>query len=194
MGSFGKLVQRAFDRFDQVKVDQLKGEFAGFDFRKVQDIIQDRQQSVRTGANGFGKLTLLRGKIAIEQEAGHANDTVHRRPNLMAHVREELALCAVCRFGGQLGVLQFHFGTFALGDVDHHCANRLWFRLLSHEGKVRNLPVTEFAWDSVCLSAQFEIQKGLARSEHLLVKGFENVSQMRHNFANGFAIVITFPV
>ena len=43
VGPFGQEVQRAFDRFNQIKVEQIKDEFAGFDFGKVQDVIQDRQ-------------------------------------------------------------------------------------------------------------------------------------------------------
>ena len=79
-------------RFNQIKVEHLKGEFAGFDFGKIQDVIDDRQQSVRTGANGFGKLALLRVEVAVEQQTGHADDAVHRRADLVAHIGQELAL------------------------------------------------------------------------------------------------------
>jgi hypothetical protein len=91
--------------------------------------IQDNQQSVRTGADGFGELALQRVEVAVEQEVGHADDAVHGRPDLMAHVREELAFCAVCRFGGQVSVIQPHFGTFLLCDFGYHRADS--FRLFS---------------------------------------------------------------
>ena len=107
----------------------------------------------------------------------------------MAHVAEELALCTVSRFGDRLGIIQLHFGTFTHSDFGHHGADCLWLRLLSHQGEVRNLPVSELAWTSVCLSTQFEVKNGRARSEHPMVKRLENVGQLRNNLANGFTIV-----
>jgi hypothetical protein len=38
----------------------------------------------------------------VEDEFGHADDAIHRRANLMAHVREELALRPIRGFRGFL--------------------------------------------------------------------------------------------
>ena len=35
------------------------------------------------------------GRVAVKQEAGHTDDAVHGRPDLVAHVGEELAFGAV---------------------------------------------------------------------------------------------------
>ncbi len=40
-------------------------------------------------------------QVGVEQECGHADDAVHRRADLVAHVGEELALRRVRRLGLQ---------------------------------------------------------------------------------------------
>jgi hypothetical protein len=42
----------------------------------------------------FGEPALLRFQPGVQQQAGHADDGVHRGANLMAHGGEELALGA----------------------------------------------------------------------------------------------------
>ncbi len=55
--------------------------------------------------------------VGVEHEIGHADDAVHRRADLVAHVRQELALGLVGGLGGVLGRAQFGFRLVALGDV-----------------------------------------------------------------------------
>ena len=50
---------------------------------------------------------LVRREIGLERERRHADDAVHRRPDLVAHVGQELALRAVGRFSGLFGLRQF---------------------------------------------------------------------------------------
>jgi len=75
---------------------------------------------------------------AAQREGGHAHDGVHRGAQLVAHVGEESALCAVggfggvpafCQFFGARGhelfevmaiLLEFGFGLLARGDVAQH--------------------------------------------------------------------------
>ncbi len=40
----------------------------------------------------LGDLALLRTQAGVEKQAGHADDAVHRRADLVAHVGQELAL------------------------------------------------------------------------------------------------------
>ena len=40
----GHDVQGAFDRFDQIEIDDFKGHFACFDFGEIQNIVDDRQK------------------------------------------------------------------------------------------------------------------------------------------------------
>ena len=44
-------------------------------------------------------LALLGGELGVERQLGHADDAVHRRADLVAHVGEKLALGVVRRFG-----------------------------------------------------------------------------------------------
>ena len=46
------------------------------------------------------RLALLRGERGVEDQLGHAEDRVHRRADLVAHVGEELALGAIRRLRG----------------------------------------------------------------------------------------------
>src|SRR2546425_4338915 len=62
---------------------------AGFYLREVENVIDNRQERFATGANGLGKFSLFCIKVCIEEEARHPNHAVHRRANLVAHVREE---------------------------------------------------------------------------------------------------------
>jgi len=65
-------------------------------------------------------------QFAVQQQPGHAQDTVHGRPNLMAHVGEKLALGAIGCVGGllrpvqillQFGSLREFAGQFAFGSA-----------------------------------------------------------------------------
>ena len=53
-------------------------------------------------------LALFGGERRVERELGHADDAVQRRPDLVAHVGEELALRLVRFLGDARGVDQLH--------------------------------------------------------------------------------------
>ena len=50
-------------------------------------------------ADRLGEVALLGVERRVEQQAGHADDGVHRRADLVAHVRQERALGLVGRLG-----------------------------------------------------------------------------------------------
>ena len=50
------------------------------------------EQRLGRRLHGGQAVPLLGGQVAVEGELGHADDAVHRRADLVAHVREELAL------------------------------------------------------------------------------------------------------
>ena len=52
-------------------------------------------------------LALFGREVGVQHEIGHADDAVHRRPDLVAHVGEELALRAVGGLSGISGRSQF---------------------------------------------------------------------------------------
>jgi hypothetical protein len=60
---------------------------------------------------------LIRRQLGIEREVRHADDAVHRRADLMAHVGEELAFGAARLLGGLARVQRFLLGELAIGAV-----------------------------------------------------------------------------
>ena len=54
-----------------------------------------------------------RRQVGVEGQLGHADDAVHGRADLVAHVGQELALGPVGGLGGVLGLAQFLLGPLA---------------------------------------------------------------------------------
>jgi hypothetical protein len=65
---------------------------------------------------------LVHGELAVEHEVRHADDAVHRRPDLVAHVREKLALRAAGLHRAVAGVHQFMVARLELGGARVHRA------------------------------------------------------------------------
>src|SRR6185436_15726010 len=72
--------------------DLLDLELARLDLREVEDLVQQSQQRARIGPHGFELFALLDAEVRVERHVGHADDDVHRRSELVAHVGEELRL------------------------------------------------------------------------------------------------------
>ena len=63
-------------------------------------------------------LALLRGERGVQGQVGHAEDAVHGRADLVAHVGQEHALGPVGGLGRLLGPAQLLLGLLLAGDVD----------------------------------------------------------------------------
>ena len=83
----------------ELEGEWLEAQAAGLDLRDVEDVVDDVQQRLGRRSHQVQRLALLRAQVAVEQQRRHAHDAVHRRPDLVAHVREELALGAVRLLG-----------------------------------------------------------------------------------------------
>ena len=57
------------------------------------------------------------GQPGLEQQLGHADDAVHRRADLVAHLGQERALRVAGRLGRLARQAQRFFAALALGDV-----------------------------------------------------------------------------
>jgi SAM-dependent methyltransferase len=77
----------------------LELDLARFYLREIENVVDDGQQRFAGPADDLDILDLLTGERRVEQQGRHADDAVHRRADLMAHVREEL------RFGAR-GLLE----------------------------------------------------------------------------------------
>ena len=89
-------VERALDTRPEIDRLLLELELARLDLRVVEDVVDHVEQRVSARADHLGELALLGGQLRPEEEAGHADHGVHRRPDLVAHRGEEGAL-RLCR-------------------------------------------------------------------------------------------------
>ncbi len=98
----------SFDGQAQVERAGLDRQLAGLDLGEVEDVVDDGEQRLPRTAHRVGILALLRGKFRVQQQAGHADYSIHRRADLMAHVGQEFGLVPAGGFRLVLGVMQFH--------------------------------------------------------------------------------------
>ena len=67
-------------------------DLAGFDFRKVENIVDQVQQTDAIALKDIHTLLLFGSQRGAGQHVGHPDDGVQRRPNLMAHGGQKIAL------------------------------------------------------------------------------------------------------
>ena len=95
------------DRVPEVERDFLHLDLLGLDFREVENVVDDRHERIGRRLDRFHVLALVGGEIGFESQLGHAENAVHRRPDLVAHVGQEFALGPVGLAGLALGLFQF---------------------------------------------------------------------------------------
>ena len=81
----------------EVELDLLERELARLDLGEVEDVVDDPEQALGRGGHALRELLLLVVELGVQQQGGEADDAVHRRPDLVAHVGEELRLHLRCR-------------------------------------------------------------------------------------------------
>ena len=135
-GAWSDDVERPLDARSEIERLLLQIEPARLDLRVVEDVVDHMQQRVPARAHDLGELALLGRQICVEQEAGHADHRIHRRPDLMAHGGEECALRLRSR-------LRLHTRMLEIGDVtrslDRRCGER--GKGLGHVGVLRRVEV-----------------------------------------------------
>ena len=67
-----------------------------FEFREVENIVDDGEQRLRRFLHGRRVLALHRHELRFEQQLAHADHAVHRRSDFVAHRGDELAFQARC--------------------------------------------------------------------------------------------------
>jgi hypothetical protein len=87
------------DRVRQREGHRLQLDAPRLDLGEVEDVVDDRQERPGLAADHLEALGLRRRQRAVERQLGHADDAVHRRADLVAHVGEEFALGAGRRLG-----------------------------------------------------------------------------------------------
>ena len=108
MGAERKRLEGLVEHLSQREVDAVDLELARLDLREVQDVVDDDEQRFGRLPDGLQVVALDGRHLGLERQLRHAEDAVHRRANLVAHVRQELALGMARLLGdphrlGQLG-------------------------------------------------------------------------------------------
>jgi hypothetical protein len=75
----------ALEQVVKIEIDAIQLEPARLHTRQVEDVVDDREQRLAAVVHRLGVATLLVRKGRLEQEPGHAEDAVHRLPDLVAH-------------------------------------------------------------------------------------------------------------
>ena len=89
----------------QIEGDGFQLEFARVNLGKVEDVVDHGSQCAAGGLNGCHQGALLRAQVGFAEQIGGAQDSGHGRPQLMAHIRQELSLGLAGTFGHPLGGL-----------------------------------------------------------------------------------------
>jgi hypothetical protein len=74
-------------------------QLARLDFREVENVIDDAEQRLAAGADRIGILALSMLELRVQQQACHADHTIHWRANFMTHIGQEHALGESRGFG-----------------------------------------------------------------------------------------------
>ena len=109
--------QRLLEHVGQLEGDALHVQLAGLDLREVEDVVDDVHQVLGRLVDDGRALELLGAERRVEQQRGHAEHAVHRRPDFVAHARQELALGPGARLGGVARLAQLGFVADARGHV-----------------------------------------------------------------------------
>ena len=97
----------------------LQFHVSGLDLRKIQDVVEQAQQTRRRVVGHLRQFPLIGVQARIQQQRRHPQHAVHRRANLMTHVGDEFALgatgvhCPGLR-AAQLVSLRLEFGLLFL--------------------------------------------------------------------------------
>ena len=75
----------------QIEGDGLEVELAGFNFGEVQNVVDDGEQRLGGLPDEAEMFALFGGEVGIEDEFGHAQNSIHGRANLVVHGRQESA-------------------------------------------------------------------------------------------------------
>ena len=95
----------------------LKLQFAGLDFREIQDVVDDAQQRARGVVDLAHIVMLARIELGFEGQIRHAQDRVHGGADLVAHIGQEHRLGVGCVFCLPTCCLQFLLYRMAAVDV-----------------------------------------------------------------------------
>jgi hypothetical protein len=95
----GDRVEHLHGPVDQeVQVERFFGEDqpAGFDARKIQDVVDQAEQGIGRVADHLRQFLLFTVEAGFGEQVGNADDAIQGCTQFVAHVRQELRLCLIC--------------------------------------------------------------------------------------------------
>jgi hypothetical protein len=95
----------------------FQGQLAGLDLGVVEHVVQQAHQRRRRGVGLFDETTRRLRQPVVQRQPGQADDAVHRRADLVAHVGQEAALAARTLLGRVASQHQRVVRTALLGTV-----------------------------------------------------------------------------
>ena len=104
-------------RFRQVEADPLNLQFASLNLGEVENVINDGQQRFGRCFDDADEFPLLVIQLSIQRQIGHADNAVHWRANLVAHIGQEETLCCTGLIGKLAGANQCGFKHFLGGYI-----------------------------------------------------------------------------
>lgn len=102
----------------QLERDGFEAELTGFDFGKVENVIEEDEEGIGGAFNVGGVAVLLWGEVGLEEEIGHADNAIHGSAELVAHIGEELTFGDIGGLGAHGGLAQLIFGAAAHVDIN----------------------------------------------------------------------------
>ncbi len=109
----------------QAECRGVEFQLSRLDLREVQDVVDHRQQRIRRRLHHAQVFVLFRRQLRFQRKLRHADDSVHRGADFVAHVGQEFAFGAAGGFRGFFGLLQFRFRLLALGDVEQRSFDQI---------------------------------------------------------------------
>ena len=179
-------VGQFLDEIGQAEGGSLHDQLPGFDLRQVQHVVDHDEQRLAGQADLGEKIGLLEIQRRLPEQVRQADDRIHRRADLVAHVGEELALGIVRLFRLVSGLPQGRLVLLALGDVarggkhplEHPIAVVQGRRVVGHHGLLA-VPVArrQFVVGHLLL-AQHQVDAGLGAigiGEEILERGADQL-------------------
>ncbi len=142
----------------QIEVNRVYLQLSSLDFRVIQYVVDQREQRIRGHLRQIQIFALFGIQFGIKNKFRHPHDSIHRRADFMAHVREELALRSVCCFGLVLGPLQICFHFPSIGDVNVDADDLADVPLFIQHGTFRRRKISHRAIGS--LDSEFHCRAG----------------------------------
>ncbi len=97
-GTIANQVVQTFKNLIEIEIADVQNQLAGLDLGKIQDVVDDTEQMLRGSADLAQLLALFGLQCGILQQVGQTNDRIHRRADLMAHIRQKRAFGDVGHF------------------------------------------------------------------------------------------------